>query len=51
MAPRNIDNRGGHPMEVGTMKKTEYLALNPSVDPDSVSEFDLARFAFLSRPK
>ena len=25
-------------MEVGTMKKTEYLALNPSVDPASVSE-------------
>lgn len=34
-------------MEVGIMKKTEYLALNPSADPDSVSEFDLARFAFL----
>ena len=34
-------------MEVGTMKKTEYMALNPSVDPASVSEFDLARFAFL----
>ena len=33
-------------MEVETMKKTEYLALNPSVDPDSVSEISIEGFIY-----
>ena len=33
-------------MEVGTMQKTEYLALNPSVDPALVYEINIEDFIY-----